>query len=162
MIAQTNIIDKKPLNNRERTFCKIMVPSNISATQAYIQAGYSKNGARQNAHNLMTKHYIVDEIVRMRTELAIKYGITRNGQVEKLENLRQRCQLEGDRNAEGQCIVDESKHFGLMVDKTITESTDAQRQLNEAEAAEADRLAKLRLDAEMAAESGVLEVEQDV
>ena len=75
---------------------------------------------------------------------------------------RQLALAVGDTRTANGSLVIKAKVFGLQTDKTITETTEAQRQLNEAEAAEADRIAKLRLDAEMGAESGVLEVDQDV
>ncbi len=44
----------------------------FNATKAYIRAGYSANGARQNAHRLITKDYIQQAIKAKNTEIADK------------------------------------------------------------------------------------------
>lgn len=62
------------LNEKQEKFCLLYVGRcNFNATQAYIKAGYSRNGARQAAHNLLTNTYIKKYIAFLMSEM----GITR-------------------------------------------------------------------------------------
>ncbi|RKX41691.1 MAG: hypothetical protein DRP64_11050 [Verrucomicrobia bacterium] len=47
-----------------------------NATQAYIRAGYSKNGADRNAHNLMRNHEVKKQISELVRESSEKAGLT--------------------------------------------------------------------------------------
>lgn len=128
MIAQ-NIPDKNlieySLNDRERTFCKLMIPGTKTATQAYIESGYAPIGASANSSRLMAKDKIKTEIHRLRIELAEKEGITQAVQCRKLEDLRLRCKETNDSTGENAAIREQNKLYGLSIDKT--ETSDAQK-----------------------------------
>lgn len=126
MIPQAINKDNKPLNDREREFCRLMIPGTITPTEAYRQAGYSFAGAKGNSSRLMAKEGIKSEIRRLRVELAVKVGITQDTQSRKLEDLRIRCHENGDSTGENAAIREQNKLYGLSIDKQQTERTEAQ------------------------------------
>lgn len=160
-VIKTYTLSKQRLNNdREEAFCKNKANNDISDAKAYRDAGYSKNGAMQNGHRLISKDYIKDRIAYLRAENAVKAGVTQEKQAIKLERAGEIALEEGDVSTFIRATVDQSKHYGLMVDKTVTETTDAQRALEAKDKVLADKLAKALLDEAMGAKTGVLEVEQ--
>ena len=48
----------------------------FNASKAFIMAGYSKVGARQNASQLITKDYIRQAITKKKADLAVEIDIT--------------------------------------------------------------------------------------
>ena len=160
MIAQAQNIENKLLNDRERVFCKLMVPGRITATEAYRQAGYSHNGAKANSSRLIAKDSIKTEIRCLRAELAIKDGITQEIQATKLEDLRIRCKNNDDSTGENAAIREQNKLYGLSIDKTQTDQADAQKARTAVETAQAERYAEWCLEDELRqqrASEGVVE-----
>jgi hypothetical protein len=55
----------------------LAVASGLSPSKAYIQAGYSPNGARQGAHNLLNNLNVSARVLELRTQMSnqIRAGI---------------------------------------------------------------------------------------
>ena len=72
----TNI---KGITQKQKLFCKYygtVGETFQNATQSYIKAGYSKNGAKENASILLKKDGIIQELERIAIESALSYNIT--------------------------------------------------------------------------------------
>jgi phage terminase small subunit len=122
-----------------------MANGNISATGAYIQAGYSENGAGPNSLRLIKKDYIKKRIREIKAEIAVKLGVTREGQFKKLEDLRVKCEEEGDHTTALGCVKETDKLYGLIIDKTEDVKSEEQQRLDAIRAAEARRVAAIAL-----------------
>jgi phage terminase small subunit len=65
---------KQKITIRKQRFIDFYIESG-NASESYVKAGYSQNGARQAARNLLTKTYIQEEIEQRRAEIAKEAGI---------------------------------------------------------------------------------------
>jgi phage terminase small subunit len=63
--------ESKVLTAKQQAFINIYMTNGFNATQAAIKAGYSKNGARQQGHALLTNIDISKEIQRLMREFAM-------------------------------------------------------------------------------------------
>lgn len=81
MTDQASLLAKLPVKRRK--FVREYMKNGGNATQAYISAGYSKNGADRNAHNLMRIHEVNAAITSLRAETEIT--IARNTVMDMLE-----------------------------------------------------------------------------
>ena len=114
--------------------------------QAYIKAGYSKKCARQNAHRLLTTNeYVINRIAEETAKLSIKMGITRETIATEAEEHRQLALGRKDIGAANAALVIKAKCYGLQTDRLKTEEVERERELTEAEQAEARRIAQIRL-----------------
>lgn len=159
MIAQADKVEQvvvddkmieKPIAGREEMFCQLSADGDKSDAQAYRDAGYSHNGAGQNAGRMIKKDYIKRRIAYIRAERAVKAGITQEKQAIKLQRAQEMALADNDTNTYIRAVVEQSKHYGLSIDKQQTETTDAQRVLDAKEGVLADKLAKQLLDEDMA------------
>ena len=69
----------KELPQKQKLFCKYygtVGETFQNATQSYIKAGYSQNGAKENASTLLKKDSIKQELDRIAIESALSYNIT--------------------------------------------------------------------------------------
>jgi hypothetical protein len=133
------------LNTRQETFCQLKAIGNISDSEAYRQAGYSHKNPDSNAAQLVVKKGIKARIAELKAKWAEKLEITREGQVRKLEKA-QRLALETcDTSSYIRAIEGQSKHFGLMADKLITEDSAEQKALTAKQAAANRQAAKVAL-----------------
>jgi len=133
-------------NEREETFCQLMANGNITAKQAYIQAGYSVRSSEPNSCRKLSNAKVKNRIAAIKAELDVKRGITREIQALKLADLRARCQAEGDHSNEMKTIAEENALYGLIITKTQDMPIEGSRKLSEAEQAEARRIAQLVMD----------------
>jgi len=155
MIAQ-NIV-KDILSDRQEKFCQIKATEDVSNVEAYIRAGYCKNGANGHSSRLVAKGSIKARIQHIREINREKLEVNRETQADKYENVRRRCKDNGDYGNEIRALSGLDKLYGLQIDKLVTESTDAQRALDTKERVLADKLAKKLLDEALGAKTGVLE-----
>ena len=92
------------LSPKRLAFCReILVDDN--ATQAYIRAGYSRNGASQAAEKLLRNRQIKDEIQRRMQRREIQADVT---VAEVLELLRQHAA-----NGSTRAVELMGKHIGM-------------------------------------------------
>jgi len=64
-----------PLNEKQKRFCEEYI-IDLNATQAYIRAGYSKNGAEVSAHKLLTNTKVTDYISELKKKQQERTEIT--------------------------------------------------------------------------------------
>lgn len=64
-----------PLNPRQERFVQEYLVD-LNATQAALRAGYSPNGTRQTAYNLLSNPDVEEAIAKAREKLANKHGVT--------------------------------------------------------------------------------------
>jgi phage terminase small subunit len=132
-------------NNRREKFCQLMADGSITATEAYIAAGYKEKGAKANSSRLIAYDTVKERIAEIKSEIAVQLGITREIQHKKLEEIRAQCKIERDwSNALG-CVKEENKLYGLIVDKTEDIKSEEQQRLDGIRAAEARRIAAIAL-----------------
>ena len=110
-------------NSQHETFCQLVANDNISDAEAYRQAGYAHRGAGQNAHRLIKNDDIAGRIAYIRTERAVKAGITQEKQAIKLEHAQELALKNGDVSNYVRAVVEQSKHYGLSIDKSETTET---------------------------------------
>lgn len=148
MIAQNTVKDS--LNDRQEKFCQLKAESNISDTQAYIDAGYQSKSPGVHAGQIVKNSKIKNRIREIKVDLAVKHGITQETQCKKLEDLRLRCKAEGDSTGENAAIREQNKLYGLSVDKSVVEQTEAQKLRTATERQEAKDFAQWQLERRLA------------
>ncbi len=68
---------KRRLSPRQTRFCEEFILNPKNATQAYISAGYSGNGAGQSATKLLKNTNIQRYLKKLQADIDMKYQITR-------------------------------------------------------------------------------------
>lgn len=91
-----------------------------NGTQAAIKAGYSEKTARKIASENVTKPDIREELEKQDKKLQEKYEYTVDEMVKELNDLKQKADIEKNRNVEYKTIELKGKVFGLFVDKQET------------------------------------------
>lgn len=133
----------QPLSNiRQEIFCQKYIQG-MSATEAYRQAGYVAKNADANAARAMGYDGVKARINYIQAEKAIKQGITQEGQARKLEAVQLKCFANGEHSTYVKACEVQNRLYGL--DKQVIEQTEAQRRLSETQAAEARRIAEIRV-----------------
>ena len=61
------------LSSKQRRFCELIVFEKLTAVDAYVNAGYSKNSAYKNASHLRKKREIADYIKKLQDEITESY-----------------------------------------------------------------------------------------
>ena len=119
MIAQN--IDNKKLTDREEAFCEWKARCNIADVQAYRNAGY-KDGknARQAAHKLIIKDYIIARIAEIKALRERKVVVTPQSVALEAEDQRVAALGIGDLKAANAALVIKAKAYGCQTDKTET------------------------------------------
>jgi phage terminase small subunit len=121
----------EPLKGRQETFVQAYAKGDISASQAYIQAGYVRKGANGHSARLVAKDSIKARIAHLRAELAEKYEITREKQVVKLARAYDMAEKQENPSAmvkateacnrmyglDKQVILNEEEHQALTVEE---------------------------------------------
>ena len=80
MTHQIDAPTKSPiakLTNKQQLFCLIFVSNGGNATQAAIEAGYSKKYANRQAHQLLDITRLQDEIARLQTHTVVTHIVNR-------------------------------------------------------------------------------------
>lgn len=113
-------------NPRHELFAEGLV-SGKSATQAYIDAGYSEKGAEVSASQLLRNPKVAARIDELKARIAKRVEITQADIVEKLLALASRH--EGEPNAANASVarasyMDVAKLLGLVTDKTTLSGPD--------------------------------------
>jgi len=151
MVKNNEIDPSQPLKSSRQELFVQKYTQGMSASEAYRQAGYKPDYAEKNATRLTGNDGISARIRYLQAEKAVKAGITQEGQARKLEIVQNICLANGEHSTYVKAVQDESRLFGL--DKQVIEQSDAQRQLTETQAAEALRIAEIRVREVAALES---------
>jgi phage terminase small subunit len=78
------------LSERQRMFCKEYM-IDLNATAAYIRAGYSPNGAKVSASNLLTNTNVIDCLNELMTERSIRTQINADYVLTNIKEIGERC-----------------------------------------------------------------------
>jgi len=116
--ATANIGDK-PLENVKWELFAQLISTGKTGEEAYAEAGFKSKYPRKNAPHLLKKPQIQARIRHFTAEAAIKAGITRETQAQKLEDVILRARAAGDRTNEVAAIREQNKLYGLSADKII-------------------------------------------
>ncbi len=118
----------------------------LNATAAYKRAGYEDSeNAQYNASRMTRYDKVKAEINRLMTIAAAKLDITKEKQALKLEHAQAMALEAKETSNYIRAVEVQSKHFGLMADKLITEQSAEEKELTELERKENKRMARLML-----------------
>lgn len=90
--AVDNSAENKPkrLTKKQEEFCREYVKDH-NGTQAAIRAGYSPESARQQAHRMLTKDYILSRVHAIQIEECEKKSINEESVLLGLQEVYERC-----------------------------------------------------------------------
>lgn len=117
--------------------------SGMTQAEAYRQAGYSENGANALASRLIANDGVKARLRYIQAKIAENAKVTQEGQSKKLANVQALCLANGEHSTYVKACEVQNRLYGL--DKQVIEQTDAQRQLTATQAAEARRIAEIRV-----------------
>ena len=132
----------RPLTARQETFCQLMAEGVYSQTEAARRAGFAEKTAGAVAFRLLNGHdypNIIERIAEIREERQRKYGVTLQGQLERLYELSRGAEQAGQYAAAINSEKIRSALGGLTIDRRETINTLDQLSRDEITA----RLAKL-------------------
>jgi len=111
----------KKLTPKQNKFC-LELPKHFNASQAAIDAGYSKNTARQSGYQLLTNIYIQQKLAELTAKQAEKAEITIEWIIQELKQMYERCQstLTAPGAIAGATKQLEllGKHIGMWIDRS--------------------------------------------
>ena len=155
----TEIDGKTPLKGKREKFAQLYATDTKNHTECARGAGYKDNkGLRRYAHDLAHNPNILTRSAYLRAELAKKWEISKDSQVQQYIGIRDRAIAAGDLRAEISANNSIDKLCGLIVDKVQHEQTDAQRQRAAIEQQHGAEWAKICLERSLARPEGLEEV----
>lgn len=114
------------LTMRQRKFAERFVEGDCSATQAAIEAGYSPRSAPQQSWQLLNPAdtpQVVAYIARLREDMEIRYGVTKEGMLKRLHTLSRGAEEQGQYSASINAEKIRASLGGLTIDRRETIST---------------------------------------
>jgi len=114
------------LTMRQKRFADRFVEGDCSATQAAIEAGYSPNGAAQQANHLLNPKEspaVVTYLAQLREDLQARYGVTKDGMLKRLYDLSRGAEQEGQFSAALGAEKTRASLAGLTIDRRETINT---------------------------------------
>ena len=112
---------KKKLTPKQNKFCLELL-KHFNASQAAIDAGYSKNTARQSGYQLLTNIYIQQKLAELTSKQAEKAEITVEWVIQELKQLYTRCQSsltsKGAIAGATKQLELLGKHIGMWIDRS--------------------------------------------
>lgn len=135
----------RQITARQETFCQLMAEGVYSQTEAARRAGFAENTARSLSGKMLNGYdypHIVERIAEIREERQRKYGVTLQGQLERLYDLSRGAEQAGQYAAAINSEKIRSALGGLTIDRRETINTLDQLSRDEITA----RLAKLAKD----------------
>lgn len=133
------------LTNRQETFCQLVAEGVLTPTECARRAGYSHRTADKQASVLLNGDsypLVVQRVAEIREERRRKYGVTMEGQLERLHQLSRGAEDAGQWSAAINAEKIRSALGGLTIDRRETINTLDQLSRDEITA----RLAKLAKD----------------
>lgn len=103
-------------NAKRERFCQEYV-KDLNATQAYIRAGYSENGAAQSAEKLLRNTEVRARIAELQAKLSQKLEITQEKVLRDLEQIRTEALKEGAFGPAARAVELQGKHIGMWPNK---------------------------------------------
>lgn len=133
------------LTARQETFCNLVAEGIYSNSEAARRAGFAPSGASIMSVKMLNGHdypHVVQRIAEIREERQKKYGVTLNGQLERLYELSRGAEGSGQFAAAINAEKVRSALGGLTIDRRETINTLDQLSRDEITA----RLSKLAAD----------------
>ena len=107
------------ITEKQKKFCETYVSNNFNGTQAAIAAGYSKNSSRSMGSQLLTKLNVQKYIEKLKEKTAKQLNITRESQVQELNELKQMAKELAEVNNAIRAIEVQNKMLGLNEPETV-------------------------------------------
>jgi len=107
------------ITEKQKKFCETYVSNNFNGTQAAIAAGYSKNSSRSMGSQLLTKLNVQKYIEKLKEKTAKQLNITRESQVQELNELKQMAKELAEVNNAIKAIEVQNKMLGLNEPETV-------------------------------------------
>ena len=107
------------ITEKQKKFCETYVSNNFNGTQAAIAAGYSKNSSRSMGSQLLTKLNVQKYIEKLKEKTAKQLSITRESQVQELNELKQMAKELAEVNNAIKAIEVQNKMLGLNEPETV-------------------------------------------
>lgn len=107
------------ITEKQKKFCETYVSNNFNGTQAAIAAGYSKNSSRSMGSQLLTKLNVQNYIEKLKEKTAKQLNITRESQVQELNELKQMAKELAEVNNAIKAIEVQNKMLGLNEPETV-------------------------------------------
>ena len=107
------------ITEKQKKFCETYVSNNFNGTQAAIAAGYSKNSSRSMGSQLLTKLNVQKYIEKLKEKTAKQLSITRESQVQELNELKQMAKELAEVNNAIRAIEVQNKMLGLNEPETV-------------------------------------------
>lgn len=107
------------LTAKQKLFCETYVSNNFNGAQAAIAAGYSKNSSRSMGSQLLTKLNVQNYIEKLKEKTAKQLSITRESQVQELNELKQMAKELAEVNNAIRAIEVQNKMLGLNEPETV-------------------------------------------
>tara|TARA_R100000900_G_C3333481_1_gene163838 strand:- start:385 stop:759 length:375 start_codon:yes stop_codon:yes gene_type:complete len=107
------------LTEKQKKFCETYVSNNFNGAQAAIAAGYSKNSSRSMGSQLLTKLNVQKYIEKLKEKTAKQLNITRESQVQELNELKQMAKELAEVNNAIKAIEVQNKMLGLNEPETV-------------------------------------------
>ena len=106
------------MNEKQLRFCNEYV-IDLCATQAYIRAGYSKNGAGQSAEKLLKNTEISDEIKVLQEEMRKANKISLDTVVADLKADREKAREQGNYSVAVKATMEIARLHGLYLQDNV-------------------------------------------
>lgn len=107
------------ITEKQKKFCETYVSNNFNGAQAAIAAGYSKNSSRSMGSQLLTKLNVQKYIEKLKEKTAKQLNITRESQVQELNELKQMAKELAEVNNAIRAIEVQNKMLGLNEPETV-------------------------------------------
>ncbi len=103
-------------NARHERFCQEYVVD-LNATQAYIRAGYSPNGAEASASKLLTNPKVIERVKELQAAVTQRIELTQEKVVSDLEDLKTKAAAAGNFGPAVRATELLGKHIGMWPTK---------------------------------------------
>ena len=127
----TTATRERPLNARQKGFCRNVVANGGNATKAYEDAGYSPNGAKVSASKLLTNPNVQAEIARIRRDVETETAVDRAYVITKLREIAENAVSESARVRSLELLGKTQRMFVEVAESTVTHDVDDLRQFSE-------------------------------
>ena len=114
------------LTHRQRAFAERFAEGNCTATQAAIDAGYAPSSAASLPGQLLNPNYypaVVAYLAQLRENMAAKYGVTKEGMLQRLHTLSRGAEDSKQYSAAINAEKIRASLAGLTIDRRETVNT---------------------------------------
>jgi len=135
----------KHWTEKKEKFARAMAQVGAVAMKCAEDAGYCRAGLASASNRLANDPAVVQRISELKTQEAVKVGITEAKTLADLEAERVKAMDKGDISTAVAATKLMMQYLGLLKDNVVFEDVSKVKQLSEKEAEEARRIAQIRL-----------------